>query len=172
MTSTKTAAQRRSGRMAAFARILTKPAYAAVALAAATLYYLLFYFLIKGSTDVFFITLPMYLIYALVATGALAFTIGMAGAVHAYKRRRASASSGIACSVTSTITPLIGGVVASCGCESPVVFPFIIGLGFSSLQALAFVSLLAKYNTYIVLAMIAINLFLIYYQLGKEKAIS
>ena len=157
--------------MAAFAKILSRPAYAAVAVVAATLYYLVFYFLIKGSTDLFFITLPLYLVYALVATSALAFTVGMAGAVHAYKRRRASASSGIACSV-STITPIIGGVVASCGCESPAVFPFIMGMGFSSLQALAFVSLLARYNTYIVLAMIAINLFLIYYQLGKEKAFS
>ncbi|MEM3212296.1 MAG: hypothetical protein QXR85_03235 [Candidatus Micrarchaeaceae archaeon] len=149
-------------RAKAFVSIFRKPVYVAVALAAAIVYYFVFYLLIKSSSGIFLITLPIYVVYILIATSALVFAIGISGIVRAYKR----AYSGAACSVTGTVIPVIGSLVASCGCESPILFPFVMSLGFTSLQALAFVSAIAKYNLPIFLVLIAINLFLIYYQLG------
>ncbi|MGC8671694.1 MAG: hypothetical protein ACP5TJ_02270 [Candidatus Micrarchaeia archaeon] len=171
MPSVKIKRQKES-RLAIFVNIFKKPVYMSAAVVSALAYYFLFYISVKSSTDLFFITLPIYLLFSLVVSSALVFVVGIFGIVRAYKYKKAFTSSGIACSLTGTIAPIISGIVAGCGCETTFIFPFIVSLGFSSIQAIAFVTLLTKYNVYIVLVMIAINLFLIYYQLGKEKAFS
>ncbi|MEM3781355.1 MAG: hypothetical protein QXT43_00130 [Candidatus Micrarchaeaceae archaeon] len=152
-------------RAKAFVSIFRKPIYVAVALAAAAAYYSLFYLVIKSSSGIFFPLVPVYVIYALIATSALVFAIGIHSAARAYRAYR-KAYSGAACSVTGTAISVAGSLVASCGCDSPILFPFVMSLGFDSLQALAFVSTIAKYNLPIFLGLIAVNLFLIYYQLG------
>lgn len=153
----------KSQRLSILARIFKSPAYIATAIAGAAAYYFLFYLFAKLNAGLFLVTVPMYLIYLLVATGAITLTIGIYG-VAAYRR-----SSQIATCSVSTLTPIVGGLVVSCGCGSALLTPFLLTLGFNALQAVAISTTLARYNSLLVTSLIIINLLLVYYQLGSLR---
>ncbi len=154
--------QRRQ-RLKILADIFRSPVYIAIAAVGSVAYYFLFYFFTKLNAGLFLVTVPMYLIYLLIATGAATLAVGVYGIV-AYKR----SSNVAACSVT-TLTPIVGGLVVSCGCGSAVLTPFLLTLGFNALQAVAISTTLARYNVLLVISLILINLLLLYYQLGSLR---
>lgn len=139
--------------------ILLTYQYLALFVFISIVYYFLLYFIVRTTSRIF--TAPALLVYLLVITSALVFTIGIFGIMKARKQ------SGVACSVTGSLVPLVGSVVLGCGCESTVIVPFLVGIGVSASSAFGFSLLIARYTLYILSALILLNIFLLYYELGR-----
>ncbi len=154
-------------RIAVLLDIFRKPGYWAIFLISGILYYFVFYLIAKANAGIFLVTVPMYLVLVLVASAALTLVVSIYGLFGAYRQMK-KATCTISASASALI-PAIGGIAASCGCESGLLMPFLLSLGFDAVQAFSFSRALAAYNMLVFAILIAINLFLVYFQLGKER---
>lgn len=149
-------------RMLRSIRAVYRPAYIAINVATALLYYLLFELLIRYQNyGILFIAVPVILLYALVVTSSVMFTIGIY-TIRKSLRKKTSAS---ACSIGTAMT-LFAGVIAGCGCSAPIIYGItVFGLSLAEVSVLA--TAITRYSSYIIGAVIAVNLLLIAYYLMK-----
>ena len=65
------------------------------------------------------------------------------------------------------LLPSLGGFVASCGCSFSIFASLLIFLGVNTFDAVGLVGTINKYQFWLILAFILVNLALIYVYLGK-----
>ncbi len=146
-----------------------KPAYIALNIVVAALYYLLFVLLIRYQNYGILITgVPKLLLYALVVTSSVMFTIGVYAMKKSLKRKTAASASAVGTAMT-----LFAGVIAGCGCSAPLIYSItIFGLSVAEISVLA--AFITTYSAYIVSAIVVVNVLLIlYYSLkisGRKRA--
>ena len=145
-------------RMAATLRAVYSPKYMALNVAVAIVYYLVFVALVKYQNyGILLMSSPRILIYALIASSSIMFTIGIYAIRNSmHKPTKVSAS------VVGTAAALFSGIVSGCGCAAPLLFG-ITYLGFSVVEVSALESFIARYNAVMISAILALNVALILY---------
>ncbi|MHB1829880.1 MAG: hypothetical protein ACYCO0_00630 [Candidatus Micrarchaeaceae archaeon] len=145
-------------------RIFSKPAYIMIAAAASILFFYLFRYLIEvNNYGIFLVLIPMYVIYALVITSGIIFSISLFAIGNSIASRRMGEIGGL----EGIIIPSLGGLVASCGCAFPLLESILLFFGVSVLQAAGIASAINSYQIWILLSMITLNVILVYYYLGR-----
>ncbi len=145
-------------------QIFTSPLYILITIAALVAYYELFTFLIVSSNEgIFFVTVPIYLIYALIFSASLLMSTSIYAVSQSIKAKYAGAEGG----VLSVFTSSIGGLVVGCSCYAPIFSSLLYAVGFGTLQVSSAISFLGVYQTWFVAVFIAANLIFIYHQLGR-----
>ncbi|MDE1871539.1 MAG: hypothetical protein KGI06_04870 [Candidatus Micrarchaeota archaeon] len=143
-------------------RSIYGPKYIAANVAIAVAYYYLIEYLLSVQQRGIPVTsVPVYLIYALVITSSITFTIAIYSISNTRKNyARVSASS------VSAITAVAGGILSGCGCQAAILFNVLsisIGTGEATM-----INTIASENAPIIFgAMIIINLFVSGYYLEK-----
>ncbi|MGI0100780.1 MAG: hypothetical protein ACREBH_03650 [Candidatus Micrarchaeaceae archaeon] len=139
-----------------------KPKYVALNIAIAIVYYFAVSYLLKLQQEGVPITsVPLYLVYALIATSSITLTIAIYSAANT--RRNEAKVSATSASVLTTIG---GGIFAGCGCQAAILFN-VIAFSAGTGEA-ASISIIASENApYIFAAMIVINLLITAYYLEK-----
>jgi hypothetical protein len=156
-----------TGRIGVFAAIFSRKAYIAIAAASALVFYYVFYYLVVSDNyGVFLVLMPIYLIYLLVATSGILFSISVFTVAYSAASRRLGVEGGI----MGVLLPSMGGIVAGCACALPLLTSILLFLGINAFEALGIVTAIGIYQLWIVLAMIAINTGMIYYYLGRLPA--
>lgn len=154
----------RLSRAAVLRKIFTSPFYILLTVVAAIAYYwLLKYQILASNKGVFFITVPMYWVYALILSAAAL----MAVSIYAVSNLLRTKYAGVGGGLFSIITSSIGGLVISCSCYAPVLASVMYAIGFGVLQVGDTIAFLGDNQLWFVLAFIAVNLIFIYYQLGR-----
>ena len=154
----------RSGRLNVLFAILSHPLYFALtALSSYAFFYLFHYLVTLSNYGIFLYFLPIYLIYALMITSGILFSISTFAIVHAIASRRAEAAG----EIISILMPSLSGLVATCACTFPLLASVLIFLGINTFEAAGIISLINSNQTLLITAMLAINLIAIYYYLGK-----
>ncbi len=154
----------RRSRLSIFRNIFTSYPYILIAILGSILYYFIFSYLISvSSNDVVVFTTPLYFIYFLVISA------GILLAVSAYVLRRSTGGAGLGASdsAASALTTITGGLVASCGCSAPALYSFFSLLGISAADAFGITYSISQFQIPALLLLTAINILLIYYNLGK-----
>ncbi len=153
-------------RVTALREIFVSPLYVAIAAIGVIAYYYLFrYLILSSNSGVFLLTVPIYLVYALVVTSGVL----LATSIHNLKTHMQLSSASVEEGLASAITPLIGGAIASCGCQFSVLASFLYLFGIGSVQATSIVLLLNAYQLQLMVVFIIVNLLLLYYGLGKSS---
>ncbi len=138
------------------------PKYILLNMAAAFVYYFVLIYLISVQQyGAVIITIPLYLFYALAITASVAFTIAIYSLSNT-RNNRAHVSAGL----TGTVTALVGGVFAGCGCTAPIIFS-LTAVGFTTAQVFALNNFISSNIILLFALMIAINLFVVIYYLNK-----
>jgi hypothetical protein len=133
-------------------------------------YYLGFRYLISSSDYGFvLITVPMYLVYLLIGSASVLFTLSVYSLFMGLPRsNRKSAPSGF----FSAFSVFLGGLSAGCACQAPILYGFLYFLGLNSLEASGLVSIFADHETGILESIIALNALLILFfafRIGKQN---
>jgi hypothetical protein len=145
-------------------KIFTSPFYILITIAAIVAYYELFQYLILSSNKgLFLVTVPLYLIYALVFSASVLLTTSVY-AVHSSIRARYAGAEG---GVLSVLSSSLGGLVVGCSCYAPILSSVMYAIGFGTLQVSGAISFLGVYQAWFVVLFVAANLIFIYYQLGR-----
>lgn len=145
-------------------RIFRHPAYIAIAAVSATLFFYLFRYLTAvNNHGIFLIFIPIYVVYALVLTSGILFSISVFAIAHSIASRRLGEIGGI----EGVLLPSLGGLVASCGCAFPLLESIFLFFGINAFEAVGIVSVINSYQIWIIAAMVLVNLATIYYYLGK-----
>lgn len=139
-----------------------KPKYILLNIAiAVAYYYLISYLLSLQQRGIPITSVPIYLIYALVATSSVSLTIAIYS-ISNTRRNKAKVSA----TTASLITTFLGGILSGCSCQAAILFNVLaisVGTGEASL-----VNTVVGENAPIIFgAMIIINLFVIGYYLNK-----
>lgn len=144
--------------------IFTKPLYVITTLIALAVYYGVFYYLILASNKgVFLVTAPIYLIYLLIFSSALLFSVSVYSVEKALRTRY----SGIEGGLLSVVTSAFGGLIVGCSCYAPIVSSILYAVGFGTLQVGTALSFLSGYQLELLLVFVALNVVFISYQLGR-----
>lgn len=150
-------------RLDVFLIIFRHPTYIISTILSAGVFYYIFYLMIVLSNKgVFLILIPIYLVYLLVLTSGTIFSVSVYSLSRAMLTKAAKFEGGIA----SLLLPSLGGLVASCGCSFSILASLLIFLGINTFSAVGYVSLLNQYQLWIMCALIAANLLIIYVYLG------
>ena len=139
-----------------------KPKYMALNVAIAVAYYYVIKYLLSVQQKGIPITsVPLYLIYALVITSSITFTI----AVYSISNTRRNYAK-LSASSVSAVTAVTGGILSGCGCQAAILFNVLavsVGTGEATL-----INTVVSENVPILFgAMIVINLFVTGYYLEK-----
>ncbi len=154
----------KSKRISSAIAIFKKPAYTIIAISSAIAFFYLFRYLVSVNNDgLFLIFIPIYLIYALVATSGVLFSISIFTIAHSISMKRSGAVGGI----EGILLPSIGGLIVGCGCSFPLLESILLFFGVGVFQAVGIISILNGYQYAIIAAMIALNIIAIYYYLGR-----
>lgn len=149
-------------RMLATLMSIYRPRYILINFVLAIAYYYLYITLLKVQNyGIVLLHLPQYLLYLLIITSSMAFTVAV---YSIWNSRRNKAY--ISASTVGTLTTLVGGVIGGCNCAAPLLFSFV-AVGFSTSQIITLTDFVSKYQTWVVAAMIAINLAIELYYLNK-----
>ncbi len=156
-------------RQSIFRDIFTSYPYIIIAILGSIIYYFFFSYLISASSyGAFIFTVPSYLIYLLVISS------GILLAVSAYILRRSTGRFGLGASnsTASALTTIIGGLIAGCGCSAPVLYSILSFLGITaadsfSISAFSIINSINQFQIPALFFLIGLNIFLIYYNLGK-----
>ena len=103
----------------------------------------------------------------LIATSAILLSLSMFGIVESRRRRKPLSKSSIPNGAISVAMPSVGGLVASCGCETPILGSILYPLGLNFIAVGNVISFISRYNFTLLGIFIAINMMLIFYQSGK-----
>ena len=154
----------KSARLLTALRIYSDAKYLLLALASSAVFFYIFRYMIASNNHgIFLVLMPIYIIYALVATSGILFSISVFTMSFSITARKLGAIGGI----EGVIAPSIGGLVASCACTFPLLESVLLFLGVNTFDAIGIVSAIDGYQIWIISAMILINLGMIYYYLGK-----
>lgn len=154
----------KSTRLLTALRIFSDAKYLLLTLASSAAFFYLFRYMIAANNHgIFLVLLPIYVIYALVATSGILFSISIFTMSYSISSRKLGAIGGL----EGVIAPSIGGLVASCACTFPLLESVLLFLGVNTFDAIGIVSAIDSYQVWIISAMILINLGMIYYYLGK-----
>ncbi len=152
------------GRFDILRKVFTSPVFVAIAILGVIGYYFLFHWLITSSNSgLFDVTVPIYLVYALVLSSGALLAVSAYVAHAELKRLRADVEVGM----LSFLTPAIGGAVASCGCQFSVFASILYFLGFGVVQTTNIVLSIYSFQVPLIVAFIALNLAFMYYSLGR-----
>lgn len=154
----------RRSRQSIFKDIFTSYPYIIIAILGSILYYFIFSYLISVSSyGAFVFTAPLYLIYILVISAGILLSVS------AYVLRRSIGGLGLGASdsAASALTAITGGFVAGCGCSAPALYSLLSLLGVSAAEALGITYSINQFQIPALLLLTAINILLIYYNLGK-----
>ena len=144
--------------------ILTSPFYILLLVAGSVFYYELFrYLIIISNSGIFFVTVPLYLVYALVLSASLLFTTS----VYAISKSVHAKYAGVGGSMLSVVSATLGDLVVGCSCYAPILSSVMYAIGFGALQVSSAISFLGDYQASFVVVFVAVNLIFIYYQLGR-----
>ena len=144
-----------------FARVY-RPRYIALNVAVAVAYYFLLTALVRYQNyGILLLNEPKALIYALVVSSSVLFTIGVYAIRNSYHAPTKAAAGAV-----GTAATLLTGIVAGCGCSTPILFS-IVAVGFSVTEVSILQSFIERYDTLIISAILAINLLLILYYSNK-----
>jgi hypothetical protein len=139
-----------------------KPKYIILNIAVAVVYYFILQYLLSVQQQgIPFSSVPLYLIYILVATSSVTLTI----AIYSLGNTRKNDAK-ISATSASAITAVAGGIFAGCGCQAAILFN-VLAFGIGAGQATLIDTIATENAPYIFLAMIAINLFVTGYYLNK-----
>ena len=144
-------------------QIYSKPVYIAVNVIGAIIYYLLFNFIVEKQNHgvLLLISVPAYMLYALIATASIALTISIYSIKNTRRNLAKSSSSSL-----SALATVFGGLVNGCGCSSPLMFGvFSIFVGGS--EAIYLDAFVSDNGIWITAILIVANLLLIGYYLNK-----
>ncbi len=145
-------------------RIFRHPVYIAIAAISTIVFFYIFVYLISvNNHGIFLLLLPMYVVYLLVLTSGVLFSISLFAIAHSVASRRLGEIGGL----EGLIIPSLGGLVASCGCAFPLLESIFLFFGVNAFEAVGIVSVINSYQLWILCAMVLINLATIYYYLGK-----
>lgn len=145
-------------RMKNYFALIYSPPYIALNIAIAVIYYFVFVYLIRlQNYGILLITVPHYLIYALVATSSVMFTIGVYAIRHSLRRGMGASSSTV-----GTFMALFAGFISGCGCSAPLLYG-VTAFGLSIAEVSVASAFIAKYSVAIISAIIAVNVLLILY---------
>ena len=154
----------KGGRLLTAIRIFRHPAYIAIAAVSAILFFFLFRYLISvNNHGIFLIFIPMYVVYLLVLTSGVQFSISLFAIAHSVASKRLGEIG----SIEGLIIPSLSGLVASCGCAFPLLESIFLFFGVNTFEAVGVVSVINSYQLWILCALILVNLATIYYYLGK-----
>ena len=158
----------RSPRIALLRRIFSSPKFIFLFAAMAVAYYFLMRFIITASSrGLFLTTMPVYYIYALALTSSLLITISIYQIAASFKQKLTAAGEGAA----SAITTIVGGLVTSCGCSSPILTTILYGIGINVIGVSGTISFIASNQEWLISIAILVNLGLSYYSLGMHSRI-
>ncbi len=148
-------------RLETFKAIFRKKFYLAELFIGFFAYLLIFILIMHTNKFIIINSEAELLIGTLIVTSSFILTIAT------YIIRNSAKPSGYAGSIYSLLASIFGSFLASCGCQAPLLMTILYTIGLNAIEATWFMSVIASYNNYILLAFIAINLLLIYYYLGK-----
>lgn len=149
-------------RVASTVRGMYSPKFILLNVAMALVYYAVFNFMLTVQEHGISLSfVPPYLVYALVITSSIVFTIS----VYSYFNTRNNNAKTHA-SLTGTGTAIIGGVIGGCNCTVPLLFS-LTAIGVSAVQIVALVNFVSANSALLFGLMIAINLFVMLYYLNK-----
>lgn len=158
---------KRLGRLDVFLIIFRHPTYVISTIVSAGVFYYIFYLMIiLSNRGAFLVFIPIYLVYLLVLTSGILFSVSVYSISRAVLTKAAKFEGGIA----SILLPSLGGLVASCGCSFSILASLLIFLGINTFSAVGYISLLNQYQLWIICALIAANVLIIYAYLGKLTA--
>lgn len=139
-----------------------RPGYAILNIAVALIYYYAFIFLVKAQNyGILLLSIPMWLLLALVITASVLFTIAIYS-INNTRRNQAKVSA----STLGVATTLAGGVIGGCGCSAPLIFG-LTALGVSASSITPLYLFLADNAVVLFSAMVLVNLATLAYYLWK-----
>jgi hypothetical protein len=143
-------------------RTVYKPTYIIINIIVAIIYYFLITELVRyQNKGILLLTAPTPLIYALVISASIMFTLGIYAIKNTLRSKRQASASAI-----GTITTLFTSIITGCGCSAPLLYS-ITALGLSISEVSSLEVFLVKYTIPIISIMLAINVLLILYYLNK-----
>jgi hypothetical protein len=155
------------GRLGVIWSLLKSPTYLAIMTAGALLYFLIVYRLIIASNyGIFLVTVPIYLVYIMVASAGLLLSLAVFSIKTALVGRASSVSEG----AFSAILPTVGGLVATCACSYSVLAALLAFFGINAFEISGIVSGIALYQLWLIVAIVIINLLMVFYYSGKVAA--
>ena len=155
-----------NGRISTFVTIFSRKRYVAIAAVGAAAFYYIFYYLVTTDNfGAFLLFIPIYLIYALVVSSGILFAISVFAVANSAASRRLGIEGGI----IGVLLPSVGGVVAGCACAFPLLASILLFIGVNTFEAAGVVSLVGGYQLWIDIAMILVNIAMIYYYLGRLR---
>ncbi len=139
-------------------KLVYKPKYVAINIIAAVVYYLVLTVLIRYQNyGILIITAPAFLIYALVISSSMMFTIGVFSAATSIRK-----APGASASTFGTAVALFSGIIIGCGCSAPILYSItVFGLSIAEVSVIG--AFIAKYSVAIISAIIAINVLIVLY---------
>ncbi len=151
-------------RLEMFKIIFSHPVYIISTIVSAAVFYAIFYYLIAISNKgIFLLLLPGYLVYTLMITSGILFSISLYIIIRSILTKAARLEG----SVAGVLLPSLGGLIASCGCSFSVLASIMIFFGINTFNAVGFVSAVSNYQIPLFAVLISANLIIIYYYLGK-----
>lgn len=151
-------------RLDALKATFTSPFYIFITALAIIAYYELFYYVIlTGNKGLFLVTVPIYLVYALVLSASVLLALSIFAVAHSIRAKYAGAEG----SLLSIVTASLGDLVVGCSCYAPILSSVMYAVGFGTLAVGDAISFLGDYQTWFVVVFIVANLIFIYYQLGR-----
>lgn len=154
----------RPGKLSVLRDIFRSPAFIAVFVAIAVVYYLIIKYVITiSSRGIFLVSVPIYLLYILSVTSSLLLTCSLYEIHLSYKYRVLAVGDGAA----SVITTFAGSLVTSCGCSAPLLATILYGLGANVIGVSGAIAFIAVNEAWLLGIVVAVNLILVYHSLGK-----
>ena len=130
----------------------------------AVFYYAVFQFLLHYRIAFAVTNVPLYLMYVLVITSSVLFTVAIYSLVHNRKSRRLGALNGS----IGTAMPAAGSFVAGCGCHGLVLLALFSAV-ISTSEAISIVDFLQAYQVPLFSMLIVLNLALIIKNISTIK---
>ncbi|MEM3839416.1 MAG: hypothetical protein QXF01_02455 [Candidatus Micrarchaeaceae archaeon] len=156
--------KRQVGRTSVLLALARSPAYLAVVAGSSLIYFLVVYSLITASNlGIFLTTVPIYLIYLMVGSAGVLLGLSVLSVKTALIGRAYAAGEGI----LSAVLPAAGGLVATCACSYSVLAAALAVAGINAFEISGIVSWISLYQSWLILAIIAVNVLLIFYYSGK-----
>ncbi len=154
----------RIGRLAVVISLIKSPVYQAIMTSAALLYFLVFHILVIASNyGIFLVTIPIYLVYIMVASAGFLLALSVFSIRTALIGRVSAAGEG----ALSAILPTVGSLVATCACSYSLLASLLAFIGINAFEISSVVSSISLYQLWLIIAIIAVNLDMIFYYLGK-----
>lgn len=139
------------------------PRYIALNIAVALVYYLAINYLVAlQEKGIPIINVPAYLIYTLVAVSSILLTVSIHSVANNFLVRRS-----LGAGVFGTASTVFGSLVVGCSCSFSLLVVALGGLGASISTTISVVDFFSVYGSYIITALVALNLFLILFSVSR-----